>query len=294
MTAFDDRYFWSRDGVRLHYRDYPGPKQRPLLLCLPGLTRNARDFEGVAARLAGEWRVLCVDLRGRGDSGYAPDALSYTPLTYVMDVEALIEQLGRPRFVPIGTSLGGILIQLMAHAVKPLMAGALLNDIGPVIEAEGLKRIASYVGRVGPWPTWMHLARHLAETGADIFPDFTISDWLVMAKRFGCVQPSGRIVLDYDPRIAEPFKLPSGQSGVADLWPAFAALADLPLLSVRGERSDILSAQTQGMMAERAGDIETVVVPRVGHAPTLDEPPAVAATERLLARVLARQSMVTP
>jgi pimeloyl-ACP methyl ester carboxylesterase len=106
MAAWSDGYWWSNDGLRLHYRDHAGPADRPPIICIPGLTRNARDFEGVAGRLGGSWRVICVELRGRGESAYAKDPMTYVPLTYLQDMEALIRELGLERFILFGTSLG--------------------------------------------------------------------------------------------------------------------------------------------------------------------------------------------
>ncbi len=114
MSDFADGTWTSRDGLELHYRDYPGREDRPPLLCLHGLTRNARDFADMAARLAGEWRVIVPDMRGRGDSEYAKDATSYNPIQYVDDVNRLLESLGIDRFVAIGTSMGGLMTLLIA------------------------------------------------------------------------------------------------------------------------------------------------------------------------------------
>jgi pimeloyl-ACP methyl ester carboxylesterase len=159
MPAYENRYWWSKDGLRLHYRDYAGPADRPPILCLPGLTRNARDFEGLAARLAGQWRVIAVDFRGRGESAYAKDPMSYVPLTYVQDIEALLGELAIDRYVAVGTSLGGIVTMLLAGTARARLAAALLNDIGPDIDPRGLSRIRGYVGKAGSFPTWMHAAR---------------------------------------------------------------------------------------------------------------------------------------
>ncbi|MEX6723759.1 alpha/beta fold hydrolase [Parapedomonas caeni] len=285
MKAFEDRYFWSRDGLRLHYRDYAGPDDRPTVLCIPGLTRNARDFEGVAGALAGSWRVWCLDLRGRGDSGYAKDPLTYTPLVYLQDIEALLAEAGARKLVVIGTSLGGIMAMLMAGTLNQHLAGVLLNDIGPEIDEAGLARIRGYVGKTGPWPTWMHAAWAMRELAADIYPDFTMEDWLRMAKRACYLQPNGRIAVDYDPDIATPFKMPSGAVAM-DLWPAFDALAGLPVAVVRGATSDILSAATCAGMRQRRPDLMLTEIPRVGHAPTLDEPASRTAIDALLARVI--------
>jgi pimeloyl-ACP methyl ester carboxylesterase len=283
-AAFTDGYYWSRDGLRLHYRDYAGSSDRAAVLCLPGLTRNVRDFDGLASRLAGDWRVICVSLRGRGDSAYAKDPLTYVPLTYLQDLEALIRELDLKRVVAVGTSLGGILTLMLAATHPGLLAGAVLNDVGPTIEPAGLARIKTYVGKGGNWPTWVHAARDIAATNADVYPDYAMADWLRMAKQLCRLTPKGRIVWDYDARIAEPFRLPNDGAGI-DLWPALDALAGVPVLSLRGELSDILSRETQQAMAKRLPNLRTTEVPRVGHAPTLDEPAAVAAIDSLLAEV---------
>ena len=146
MADWSDGFWWSNDGLRLHYRDYAGDTSRPPIICIPGLTRNARDFKAVAARLAGDWRLICVDLRGRGESDHARDAADYSPPIYVRDLEELIAGLGLERFILFGTSLGGLLTMLLAHNDRAMndssrIAGALLNDIGPEIEREGLDRI---------------------------------------------------------------------------------------------------------------------------------------------------------
>lgn len=284
MTDFADRFWTSRDGLRLHYRDYPGREDRPPVLCLPGLTRNARDFEALAGRLAGGWRVLCLDMRGRGDSAYAKDSASYNPLQYADDLDALFEEAGLTRVVAVGTSLGGLLIMIEAMRKADRLAGVVLNDIGPVIEAAGIERIRGYVGQGRSFPTWMHAARALEESQGAAFPDMQISDWLVIAKRCMVLGSNERIVFDYDMKIAEPLSRPGGEAGV-DLWPGLDALSGKPVLLLRGELSDILSAETHRRMVERLPEAEAVTVPRVGHAPTLDEPEAVAAIERLLARV---------
>lgn len=285
MAGFANGYWWSNDGLRLHYRDYPGGADgRPPILCLPGLTRNARDFEELAERLSPDWRVLAVEFRGRGESAYAKDPMSYVPLTYVQDVEALIRELKLKAFVSIGTSLGGLVTMLMAGAERERLKGVVLNDVGPTLEAAGLQRIRAYVGRGGSWPTWLHAARALAELNRNVYDGYGIEDWLKMAKRLFRLSSSGRIVVDYDSRIAEPMRLPGGEAGI-DLWPALDALRDVPVTVLRGERSDVLSPATVTRMVSMLPQAESVTVPGVGHAPQLSEPEAIAAIDRLLARV---------
>jgi len=284
MSEYADRTWSSRDGMTLHYRDYPGREDRPPLLCLPGLTRNARDFANLADRLAGEWRVLCPEMRGRGDSDYAKDAATYNPVQYVEDVAELLAQAGIDRFVAIGTSLGGLMTMLMAQAKSGAIAGALINDIGPVIEQPGLDRIRSYVGLGRNFPTWMHAARAIEETQGVAFPDYDIAEWLAAAKRVMTLTSNGRIVFDYDMKLAEPF----ADTAVPDpemLWPGIEALAGRPVLFVRGALSDLFSQATLDEMVRRVPGAEAVTIDRVGHAPTLDEPGAVDAIARLLSRV---------
>lgn len=286
MAGYSDGFWWSNDGLRLHYRDYAGPSDRPALLCLPGLTRNARDFEPLAGRLAGQWRLICPDLRGRAESAYAKDPMSYVPLTYVHDLERLLTDLNLTRFVAVGTSLGGIITMLMAATRADRLAGAVLNDIGPTIEPAGLDRIRGYVGAGGGHATWVHAARAVEDANRDVYPDYDLGQWLAMAKRLYRVSSSGRIILDYDMRIAEPLRVPGGEAGV-DLWPVMAGFRSCPTLILRGEHSDILSAATAARMVRDIGDMaEYVDVPRVGHAPLLDEPASSAAIEKLLERVL--------
>jgi len=231
--------------------------------------------------------VICVDLRGRGESAYSKDSATYVPATYIADIRALIAELGLERYVLFGTSLGGLVTMLLAATGKEGIAGALLNDIGPDMELSGLEHIRSYVGRSQNWPTWLHAARFLAEAQGDRYPGWKIDDWLVYAKRLCKLTAQGRIVFDYDMRIAEPFKLPAPDNAF-DLWPVFRALDGIPSLIVHGGISDLLSAATVERMTQALPDMASATVPNVGHAPTLDEPEAQAAIDALLKRVAAK------
>src|SRR5690606_4094848 len=150
------------------------------------------------------------------------------------------------------------------------IAGAVLNDVGPVLEPAGMARIRQYVGQGGSFETWMHAARHLRETSGAAHPGFELSDWLAMAKRVMCIGGSGRIAFDYDMRIAEPL-VAADPAASTDLWPAWKALAAKPVLVLRGELSDLLSAETVERMLAEAPGAEAVTVPGVGHPPTLSE-----------------------
>jgi pimeloyl-ACP methyl ester carboxylesterase len=286
-----DGWFWSHDGLRLHYRDYPGDATRPALLCLPGLTRNARDFDALATRLSPEWRLITCDLRGRGESAYAKDTLTYVPLTYLQDIALLLEGAHIDRFAVIGTSLGGLLAMLLPVTHRNRIAGAVFNDIGPELEADGLARVRALVTRGGIWPTWLHAARELAARNAAIYPRWKLDDWLIFAHRLCRLNSAGRIELDFDAHIADPFRLPAPE-GAADMWTALDAYADLPTLSLRGALSDIMTAQTQKAMAARLPKLRAVTVPNVGHAPTLDEPASIKAIEAFLAELVTKKQSV--
>ena len=282
-ATYEDRFWTSSDGLNLHYRNYPGPDGAEALpvLCMHGLTRNARDFAALAESLAVTRRVIVPEMRGRGMSDYAPDSDTYSPVTYVQDVEKLLAEQGITRFVVIGTSMGGLMTMLMAAAQPGRMAAVVMNDIGPVVEAEGLARISGYVGQGRSYPTWVHAARGLADVHGAAFPDFDLDQWLDLAKRTMVVTQNGRISFDYDMAIAEPFAKP-GNAAPPNLWLAYEALRGVPMLLVRGELSDLLSPDTLKQMAVRNPAMQTVVVPRVGHAPTLDEPEVRAAIHALL------------
>jgi pimeloyl-ACP methyl ester carboxylesterase len=281
--GYEDGWWYSADGLRLHFRDYPGDATRAPVLCIPGLTRNARDFEAVAQRLAGKRRVIAVDLRGRGESDYAIDPLTYVPPVYLQDLGALIAEHCVGPVVLFGTSLGGLMAMLLSLTVRTSLAGVLLNDVGPELGAKGMARIRSYVGQAESFASWDDAARMIAANHEGAFPDYTHREWLVWAHRM-CRERDGAIVFDYDMAIAEPFKLPQ-PAPAFDLWPAFETLLGLPALLVRGERSDVLEAETASEMIRRVPTMDFVTLARVGHAPTLEEPEAAAAIDHLLKMV---------
>ena len=282
-AAFSEGKWQSEDGLSLYYRDYPGGGGKPPLLCLHGLTRNARDFEPFAERFAGEWRLIVPDMRGRGHSEYSRDPASYALGTYVTDVISLLRQLDCGPVAIVGTSMGGMIaMQIAAEKAWPL-AAVVLNDIGPALESEGVERIREVVGQGGTFETWMHAARHLRDQAGRIHPDYQIADWLAYAKRVMVLAGSGRIVFDYDMKIAEPFA--SAGAAAMDSWPAFRALGGIPTLVLRGQLSDLLSAATLKAMKAEMPSLKAVTVKRVGHPPTLAEPDAQKAIASFLAEV---------
>jgi len=282
-TAWQERYFESSDGLSLYYRDYHPAEESDRLpvLCLPGLTRNSRDFEALALRLqrAGR-RVLTPDLRGRGRSQHDPNWSNYQPTTYLGDLAALQAAAGAERVVVVGTSLGGILAMLIAATRPAAIAAAVLNDVGPEIAPEGLQRIAQYVGRHIPVGSWEEAAAQARATYGLALPDLTDAQWLAFARR-SYVEVDGVPRLDMDPMIGEAVR--AAPSGAApDLWPVYGALRPLPALAVRGELSDVLSEATFERMALEKPDLRRVTVARRGHPPLLDEPECVLAIDEFL------------
>jgi pimeloyl-ACP methyl ester carboxylesterase len=283
---WEDKYWTTRDGLKLHYRDYAGRADRPPLLMLHGLTRNSRDFEDVAARYAGDWRVIAVDFRGRGMSEWDADSSRYTPTVYAADVVQLLDELAIPEAIFLGTSLGGLVTIIVAAIAPQRIAGVLLNDVGPELDLSGIDRIKSYVGKPMLFRDWDDAAEQLQARAGDVYPAYQREDWLRFARRT-CRETDGGVEFDYDMAIADPFN--AANSGeAADGWPYFQALAGRPVLVLRGECSDLLPDAVAARMATEIDDVELVEVPGVGHAPDLGEPASVAAIDRLLERVLKR------
>lgn len=285
MTAIPgaprDLYWRSDDGLRLHARDYPGGDARPPILCLHGLTRNARDFEEVAPAIAGlGHRVLAVDMRGRGRSDWDPRA-RYTPAVYAADVRGLLADQRIARAVFVGTSMGGLVTMELAALAPEAIAAAVINDVGPVLGAAGLARIAGYVGKPAPIAGWADAADYARRHNAHAFPHHAPADWERMARRL-FREREGVVALDYDPAIARPFT--AAPAAPPDPWGRWEALvAAAPVLLLRGALSDLLEAAVAARMVEGRAGATLVEVPGVGHAPMLDEPAARAAIGRFLA-----------
>jgi len=285
-TAATSREFrWrSTDGLGLYSRIYgTAAPQAPTVLCLPGLTRNGRDFEALAPHLAAQCQVVCPDLRGRGFSARDPHWRNYQPSTYLTDVRQLMAALGLERVVIVGTSLGGIL-GMMLGAVEPeRVAGIVLNDIGPEIEAAGLERIRGYTGMLPPVGDWAEAIEQLRSVYGKAWPGLSDDGWAIVARRSYRADSSGVPMLDYDPRIGDALR--AAGPAPDGLWPTFCRLDSVPILVIHGALSDILRAETVERMRRRRPDLECVTVSDRGHMPLLDEPPVLSAIDRFLARL---------
>lgn len=285
MTEPRDLFCASHDGrLQLYGRAYGPADAGRTLLCLHGLTRNSLDFDALARRLAGSGdQVLAFDQRGRGRSPWDDESANYRADVYARDMLSALDQLGIARAVLIGTSMGGLMSMLMAAAAPERVIGVVLNDIGAEVDPRGLDRIRSYVGKRPPPADWDAAARAVAENNAVAFPDYGEADWLAFARRAYIEDDQGRLTAAYDPAIAAG--LAPGDTAVAppDLWPLWDALKAVPILAIRGELSDLISASTLERMAARHPGLQTAVVANRGHAPMLDEPEALEAIDRFLA-----------
>ncbi|WP_265561826.1 alpha/beta fold hydrolase [Sphingomicrobium arenosum] len=279
---YRDRYWNSPEGLKLHYRDYDGPLEGPPILCLPGLTRNARDFEPVAAAFAGTHRVIAVDFRGRGLSDPDPDPTRYHPPTYVADVLKLLDQLGIADAIFVGTSLGGIVTMLLATEEPERIASALLNDIGPELVETGLNRIRGYVAKGVEARDYAEAAGLYAAGMGDVYPRWGKAEWERFARR--AMHEGGKgVTSNYDRRIADNV-VAGSSSAPMDAWHLLDALKDKPVTILRGEKSDLFSPEIAQRMLEHLDQAELVTVPDVGHAPSFDEEESIAALAALIAR----------
>lgn len=276
----------THDNLRLNIRKSAGGSRTPVL-CIPGLTRNAADFEDFAPLAAATGRdVYTISLRGRGRSDYDPAYLNYFPTTYVGDVLTALDQVGVARAVFVGTSLGGIVTMLTAMIAPERIAGAVINDVGPELAPEGIARIAGYVGAraadgAGAALDLDAAIARIRAINEVAFPGRDAQFWKTFARRTFDQQPDGTWTLAYDPMIGRAL-LESGPA--PDLWPAFASLNGIDTLVIRGALSDLLSAAIIEKMREARPGFDYCEVGNVGHAPTLTEPDAWAAISAFLAR----------
>lgn len=281
-------FITAPDGLRLHVRCYGDRSAAGTpVVCLPGLARTAADFEALAIVLSRDAlrprRVIAVDYRGRGLSQYDRNAANYSLPVELADILAILSAEEALPAVFVGTSRGGILTMLLAAARPTAVAGAVLNDIGPVIEPQGLMRIKGYIGKLPQPRNFEEGAEILRRLFHSQFPRLGPEDWLDGARRT-FKEENGRLVTTYDPRLATTMKDINPEQPVAALWKQFDALAKMPLLVVRGANSDILSHDTVQRMRVRREQMDVLEVADQGHAPLLAEPDTVAHIEQFVTR----------
>jgi pimeloyl-ACP methyl ester carboxylesterase len=274
----------AADGLRLHARCYGrASATKTPVVCLPGLARTSADFDALATVLSRDGRrVIALDYRGRGLSQYDRDPANYSLPVELVDVLAVTTALETLPAVFIGTSRGGILTMLLAAIRPSAIAGAILNDIGPVIEPQGLMRIKSYVGKMPQPRTFEEGAEILRRLFHSQFPRLGPEDWLASARRM-FKEENGRLVTTYDPRLALSLAGVDMEQPAPTLWKEFDALANVPLMVIRGANTDVLSASTVAQMKAHHPALETIEVPDQGHAPLLADVDTVSVVARFVA-----------
>lgn len=270
--GFTEDFHTSDDGLALYARIYGGGNGGTPIVCLPGLSRNSRDFHQLALFLASTdgaaRRVICLDFRGRGRSAYDTDPGRYNIGTEAADVLAVCRGLGISQADFIGTSRGGLVMHILAATAPDLLGRLVLNDIGPEIALEGLRQIQAYLGRQRPPADWDDAVIQLREVHGAAFPALAAHDWRDMAHAI-YRQTGGVIVADFDPAIAAQLQAADLSKPLPDLWPQFDAFTAQPLMVIRGEHSRLLTAETVERMAERHSGLDVLVAKGQGHAPIL-------------------------
>jgi pimeloyl-ACP methyl ester carboxylesterase len=278
--GYEEIYFTSRDGLRLygrHYRARHPTGARPVL-CLAGLSRNSRDFHAIALALSHNSTpsrdVFTLDTRGRGLSESDTDWRNYAVPIEMQDVIDYLIMLSLRKVGIIGTSRGGLIAMVLTAAQPSLVGAVVLNDIGPVIETDGLARIAGYVGRIPMPKNWAEAAQIVLDLTQRDFPKLTEAEAETIARQL-FNEKNGKPISGYDPKLAKCLSVLDGP--MPKLWPQFEALRRLPLLVVRGGNSDILSEETVKEMQRRHPRMKLITVPDEGHAPLLWDAPTVSA-----------------
>jgi pimeloyl-ACP methyl ester carboxylesterase len=276
--AFTERHYSSEEGLPLFARDYaPASGQAGLsVIALHGLTRNSSDFEAVAPYIAAlGHRVIVPDIRGRGLSAYDPQPLNYNLFSYAKDVIRLCEALGIGSAHFIGTSMGGLITMVIASLKPDLIKGVVLNDVGPSLSPKGLTRIASYTGKSGQASSWEEAVSVTKSINEIAFPNLSELEWLDFAKRLYTEDNNGQLRLNYDPAIADAFKVPQASGAGFDMTPLYLSLATpRRVLLIRGAQSDLLEPEQAQIMKALSPQFDQVDIEGVGHAPLLTEPKA--------------------
>ena len=272
--------YTSDDGLKLFYREYGKGNAGIPVLCLPGITRNSRDFEDIAKHLADHYHVLAVDFRGRGFSEHDPNWRNYHPQTYANDVVRLLDIVDFDRVLLLGTSLGGLVSTILAAQQGERIVGVILNDIGPEIGEAGLTRIKAYIGKIPPVENWRQAAAQAHEIYEHAWPGLSDEKWMHIAKCGYREDERGVPRLDIDPAIGDAARTVG--AGLLDPWEMFDGLANIPLLVIQGELSDILTDDIVRRMLDKKPDMQHLKLANRGHPALLDEPDCLRAIDSFI------------
>jgi pimeloyl-ACP methyl ester carboxylesterase len=293
---YTEHYYQSEDGLRLYYREYGSGDQT--VLCLPGLTRNSKDFHEIASHLSTKYRVVCPDMRGRGQSARDPRWKNYNITVYLKDVRRLMDEAETGQAIFIGTSLGGLISMTMAYQCPGLIKAVVLNDLGPEVDPVGYARILGSAGRYIEVKSWQEAAEQCAEKYGPASPGMPPEFWMDFARKSYREGANGAPEPDIDLKIGDAIRLASRAARVLgvlkslrllhtvrgvpiDPWDSFRAIS-MPCLVLRGETSDILSEEIIDRMQAVKPDLARATIPGRGHAPFLDEPESISAIDDFL------------
>lgn len=281
MHLYNEIWYQSSTGEINYARHYINSTASETIVCLHGLTRNSADFDTLATHLQARFSVLVPDQRGRGNSPWCKPEL-YNPTVYTQDMWCLLDQLELDKVALIGTSMGGLMAMIMAAEKPERITSIVLNDIGPEVKLSGLERIKKYIGHVQELDSWEQAISKTKATNADVYPNFTLQQWVDFTRNLYRETATEKVVLNYDPAISDAI-LSSDENAVpASLWPLFALLKPFPLLFIRGEYSDILAADCLHKMTDMHSHAHWIEILGCGHAPTLNELQAVYAIDQFL------------
>ncbi len=277
-------YYTSSDGLKLYARDYPNDNAKKTVLCLHGFTRNSADFAVLCEHLRKDYRLIVPDQRGRGLSEYDKNTVNYNPAVYVQDMFTLLNEMDVTKVDIVGTSMGGVIGMTMAAMNPPLVAGLVLNDVGPEINAEGLQRVVDYLGNNPTFASWDEAVAYAKDVNAIAYPKYTDAQWQGLCRNMFVESEDGSVCAAYDSGVADPHKGFVAKEADLNAWPLFSATLSTQYLVIRGELSDILSSAVLEKMAEYENVVKTIELKEIGHAPMLDEPEAIDAIQEFLAR----------
>lgn len=272
---YNEHYFKSDDGLKLYVRDYPSSQSELNLepvVCLPGLTRNSKDFDKLATYLAQNTvnprRVITIDYRGRGKSQWDDESANYNIVREAQDVLIVLEQLEISNADFIGTSRGGLILHIIATLKLELISSIIFNDVAPELELQGLLDIKSYLSRSRRPKSWSDAALAQKEVHGTSFPKLTDSDWMDMAKDI-YIEKDNKIVGNFDPTIVKSISDINKDTELPALWEQFRLLIGIPILTIRGANSSLLSKRIVGQMTAIHPNHSSITIPDQGHPPNL-------------------------
>jgi len=293
---YKEHHYQSKDGLRLYYREYGSGDQA--VICLPGLTRNSKDFHEIALHLSSNYQVICPDIRGRGQSAWDPKWKNYNIAEYMSDVRLLMVEAKIERAIFLGTSLGGLIAMTMAYQQPERLKAIVLNDLGPEVDPVGYARILSSAGQQVEAKNWQEAAERCREKYGVAFPEMPQEFWNAFARKSYKDGVNGKPELDSDLKIGDAIRFTAKAARVLgilkslrllrtvrgvplDPWVSFRAIT-MPCLVLRGETSDILSEEIIDRMQAIKPDLVRATIPERGHAPLLDEPESLSAIDAFL------------